>query len=378
MALTGLEIYKLLPKTNCKECGFPTCLAFAMKLAQKQAELAVPLRLRRGQGGARRGLGAADPAGHHRRGRPRFEVGNETVMFRHEKTFFHPPGLVVRVKTTTPPRLAEVAGRVGDYGVERVGMHLTLDGVAVENASGDAAAFAAAVAAARAAAPGLPLMLMSDDPAAIDAALAGGAAADKPLIYAADRGQLAGAWPRWPRSTAARWRSAPRPATSPRWPSCPSRSPAPAWRTSCSIRARRPSPPIWPRSRSCGGWRSRRRSGARLSRSSPSPARRRRGRRAGARRARRRQVRRRHRRSTTSSPAMLYALLTLRQNIYTDPQKPIQVEPELYEIGDAEPGLPAADHHQLLADLLLRRGRGRGRRRAGLAAGRRRRGPCRC
>ena len=48
MALSGLDIYKLLPggikpphpKANCKECGFPTCLAFAMKLAAKQAELA--------------------------------------------------------------------------------------------------------------------------------------------------------------------------------------------------------------------------------------------------------------------------------------------------------------------------------------------------
>ena len=39
MALSGLQIYKLLPQTNCKECGFPTCLAFAMKLAQKGTEL---------------------------------------------------------------------------------------------------------------------------------------------------------------------------------------------------------------------------------------------------------------------------------------------------------------------------------------------------
>ena len=39
MALTGLEIFKLLPKTNCGDCGVPTCLAFAMKLAQKKAEL---------------------------------------------------------------------------------------------------------------------------------------------------------------------------------------------------------------------------------------------------------------------------------------------------------------------------------------------------
>jgi len=40
MPLTGIEIFKLLPKTNCKECGDPTCLAFAMKLATGKAELA--------------------------------------------------------------------------------------------------------------------------------------------------------------------------------------------------------------------------------------------------------------------------------------------------------------------------------------------------
>ena len=39
MALSGLEIYKNLPKTNCKKCGFPTCLAFAMALAQKKISL---------------------------------------------------------------------------------------------------------------------------------------------------------------------------------------------------------------------------------------------------------------------------------------------------------------------------------------------------
>ena len=44
MALTGLQIYKLLPQTNCKECGFPTCLAFAMKLAPegRRARQAAP------------------------------------------------------------------------------------------------------------------------------------------------------------------------------------------------------------------------------------------------------------------------------------------------------------------------------------------------
>ena len=39
MALTGLDIYKKLPKENCKECGVPTCLAFAMKVAAGQESL---------------------------------------------------------------------------------------------------------------------------------------------------------------------------------------------------------------------------------------------------------------------------------------------------------------------------------------------------
>jgi len=39
MALTALQILKLLPQTNCKECGFSTCLAFALKLAAKSVEL---------------------------------------------------------------------------------------------------------------------------------------------------------------------------------------------------------------------------------------------------------------------------------------------------------------------------------------------------
>ena len=70
MALTGIEIFKKLPKTNCGECGVPTCLAFAMKLAAGQAELAAcPYVSGAGQGGIGRGLGSSDSsAGHWRRG----------------------------------------------------------------------------------------------------------------------------------------------------------------------------------------------------------------------------------------------------------------------------------------------------------------------
>jgi acetyl-CoA decarbonylase/synthase complex subunit gamma len=184
MGLSGLEIYKLLPKTNCKECGLPTCLAFAMKLAQKQAELsacpyvsddskeklaaasAPPIRLVT--------VGSGDN---------KLEVGNETVLFRHEKTFFHAPGLFVRLKDTMPKAEFEAElTRISEYEVERVGIVMRPAGVAVESASGDAATFADYVASAAAAER--PLVLISSDPAAMEAALEKAADAS-PLVYAA-------------------------------------------------------------------------------------------------------------------------------------------------------------------------------------------------
>jgi acetyl-CoA decarbonylase/synthase complex subunit gamma len=89
----------------------------------------------------------------------KLEVGNETVLFRHEKTFYHQPGLFIRVKDTQPD-LAEVAQAVSQYKVEYVGMDLTLDGIAVEAAGGD---FAAAVTTVKANCP-LPLILLTEDP----------------------------------------------------------------------------------------------------------------------------------------------------------------------------------------------------------------------
>jgi acetyl-CoA decarbonylase/synthase complex subunit gamma len=149
MALTGLQIYKLLPQTNCKECSFPTCLAFAMKLAAKQAEL-VACPYVSDEAKAQLAAAAAPPIrlvavegpGH------RMEVGNETVLFRHEKTFYHPPGLFVRVKDTSPvEEIKAAAGAAMGYAVDYVGMELFLDGVAVEAASGSGDTFAAAVKA---------------------------------------------------------------------------------------------------------------------------------------------------------------------------------------------------------------------------------------
>jgi acetyl-CoA decarbonylase/synthase complex subunit gamma len=187
MPLSGLEIYKLLPKTNCKECGFPTCLAFAMKLAAKQAELsACPYVSEE----AKQALAAAaaPPIRLVTLGTERsFSVGNETVLFRHEKTFYHEPGLALRVKDTDPA-LEEKVALVDGFSVERVGMNLVMNALAIENASGDAGTFAGAVAKARAKTK-LPFILMSDSPDAMKAALEkeGGM---KPLVYAASDGNV--------------------------------------------------------------------------------------------------------------------------------------------------------------------------------------------
>jgi acetyl-CoA decarbonylase/synthase complex subunit gamma len=193
MALSGLDIYKLLPggvkpphpKANCKECGFPTCLAFAMKLAAKQAELS-QCKYVSDEAKAKLSAAAAPPIRLitlSADGR-KVEVGNEVVLFRHEKTFYHPAALLVRVPDTLPAgEIATLAKAVADYKVDYVGMALQLDGLAVEAVSGDAGKFAAAVAAARSAC-NLPLVLVTEDPAIMAAGLAkttGGA----PLLCAA-------------------------------------------------------------------------------------------------------------------------------------------------------------------------------------------------
>jgi acetyl-CoA decarbonylase/synthase complex subunit gamma len=198
MALTGLDIYKLLPASskdpaekahaNCKECGFPTCLAFAMKLAAKQADLALCPYVSE-ESKAKLSAAAAPPIRLitlSADGR-KVEIGNETVLFRHEKTFYHPTGLLVRVPDTLPAgEIAALAKAVAEYKVDYVGMPLHLDGLAVEAAAGSAAAFADAVAAARGACM-LPLVLVAEDAAIMAAGLAksGGVA---PLICAATAG----------------------------------------------------------------------------------------------------------------------------------------------------------------------------------------------
>jgi acetyl-CoA decarbonylase/synthase complex subunit gamma len=186
MALKGTDIVKKLPeggKKNCRECGFPTCFAFAMKLASGGASLekcsyltdevkaeledalAPPIKLVT--------VGTGGNA---------LKIGNEEVVYRHEKTFVHPPGIAVLVSDTeSDAQIDEKIKKLKDLQYPWVGVTLKADLLALRNESGDKAKFEA-LAKKVCESADFPVVLISEN---VDALLAARAACvDKsPLIY---------------------------------------------------------------------------------------------------------------------------------------------------------------------------------------------------
>jgi acetyl-CoA decarbonylase/synthase complex subunit gamma len=186
MALTGIEIFKLLPKTNCGECGVPTCLAFAMSLATGKAELSKCPHVSE-EAKSKLSEAAAPPIlpvtiGV---GGKALKIGGETVMFRHEKRFENQPGIAILISDKMAD--AEVDARLKkstELTYERVGLTLSTNLVALKAESGDAAKFAAL--AGKAKASDANIILMSENPDVLAAGLK--ACADKkPLLYAATK-----------------------------------------------------------------------------------------------------------------------------------------------------------------------------------------------
>ncbi|HXX53741.1 MAG TPA: acetyl-CoA decarbonylase/synthase complex subunit gamma [Thermodesulfovibrionales bacterium] len=187
MALTGVEIFKLLPKTNCKKCGHPTCLAFAMKLAQRQASLDacpdVSEEAKRVLGEASAPpvrpitLGVGDKA---------VKMGEETVLFRHEKKFVNPCAIAVEVKDTmSDGDITRIAEEAAHSEIDRVGQKLRVDAICISNASNDPGKLVSAVNTVVSKAPGIALIISTGNPAAAEAAVK--IVADKrPLLLGAD------------------------------------------------------------------------------------------------------------------------------------------------------------------------------------------------
>ncbi len=167
MGLTGFQIQKLLPRTNCKECGSKTCMAFAMKLAARKAEIS---QCPDASEEARRVLGAAyePPVQCVKLGPDKaLALGDETVLYRHDKTFVHQTALAVNVDDDAAPEQNEATlAAVSEYCLERVGEQLFVDMVAVSQRGGSVGPF---VDLARRAheVTGRPLVLKSGDPRAL-------------------------------------------------------------------------------------------------------------------------------------------------------------------------------------------------------------------
>jgi acetyl-CoA decarbonylase/synthase complex subunit gamma len=187
MALSGLDIYKLLPKTNCKECGFPTCLAFAMQIAAKKATLSkcpyVSEDAKKALESASRPPIRLVTIGA---GEQKLEVGNETVMFRHEETFYHPTGIGFLLEDTLSAQEIDAKlSKINKLKFERVGQQINVDLVALSCQSGNSRNFVELIKRVLPKTQ-LNLILMSEDSNVIKEALAL-TKERRPLIYAATK-----------------------------------------------------------------------------------------------------------------------------------------------------------------------------------------------
>ena len=190
MPLTGIQIFKLLPKTNCKECGEPTCLAFAMKLAAGKAELTLCPYISE-EAKSQLAEAAAPPirAVTIGVGDRALKVGGETVMFRHEKRFENPCAFAILISDTMDDtEIGHRLERFNQVQYERVGLILRAELIAIKSESGDAGKFAAVVTKVKQSSDG-GIILMSTNPDVLVAGLKV-CADQKPLIYAATNDNL--------------------------------------------------------------------------------------------------------------------------------------------------------------------------------------------
>ncbi len=170
--VTGIDIYKLLPRTNCGDCNFPTCMAFAMQVAAKKASFDqcphVSAEAQSSLGDAQAppmttvkiGVGDAE-----------YAIGGETVLFRHEEKFHHPTGIAIRISNALPD--SEIDARleaIEKLHFVRVGQEIGVNFVAVDCENPDGACYASAVKRVSEG-TNLPIILSCSDPAIAGLAL---------------------------------------------------------------------------------------------------------------------------------------------------------------------------------------------------------------
>lgn len=150
MPIKGTDVVKKLPdagKKNCKECGFPTCFAFAMKLASGGAALdkcrylsvEVKVELEEALAPAMRLVTIGS-------GKNAVQIGNEEVVYRHEKTYVHQPGIALLISDKeSEAKIDEKIKKIKELKFDRVGMTLKANLLALQFESGNKSKFEALV-----------------------------------------------------------------------------------------------------------------------------------------------------------------------------------------------------------------------------------------
>ena len=189
MQVTAMDIYKLLPKTNCEDCGEASCMAFATKLSEKEAQLDLCTELDPEAFAELEAILA--PAVREitiGTGDKTVTIGGDEVLYRYELTYYNPTALVIDIADNLADAdFQERVKIIEDTQFERIGEMLKLDAIALRNTSGDPEKFAEA--AAKLKSTRFPLILCSFDPVAMKSALEK-IGDERPLIYAVNEDNL--------------------------------------------------------------------------------------------------------------------------------------------------------------------------------------------
>ncbi|MBS7659335.1 MAG: acetyl-CoA decarbonylase/synthase complex subunit gamma [Candidatus Bathyarchaeia archaeon] len=189
--LSPIDVYKLLPKTNCKECGEENCMAFATKLVNRDIPLekCKPLLTKEYEKAYQQLKDLLKPAVKEvviGEGERSIKVGGKLVMYRHELTYFNPTAIAIDVTDEMPEE--EILNRIKraeEFRFEYIGQVLKLDMIAVRSTSNDPDRFKATVKKV-AENTKLPMILCSLNPDVLEAGLMAAPKA-RPLIYAATK-----------------------------------------------------------------------------------------------------------------------------------------------------------------------------------------------
>jgi len=189
MAVTAMDVYKLLPKTNCAKCGEASCMAFATKLVDMETDIELCTQLEADEFDKLADLLA--PAVREitiGKGTKAMIVGGDEVLYRYELTYYNQTPLVIDISDDMDEAaFDERVKEIEEIQFERIGELLTLDGIALRNRSGDALKFKEA--AEKLKSSSRALVLCSFDADSMKAALEV-VGDERPLIYGATENNI--------------------------------------------------------------------------------------------------------------------------------------------------------------------------------------------